>query len=32
VVIVQIGMYSEADRESAQHILNTFEADCRKIA
>jgi hypothetical protein len=32
VVIVQIGMYSEADRESAQHILNAFEADCRKIA
>ena len=32
VVMAQVGMYSETDRESAQHILNAFEADCGGIA
>jgi hypothetical protein len=31
VVLAQIGMYSEADRKSAEHMLNTFEVDCSKI-
>jgi len=31
VVVLQILAYSEADREVAQHILNTFEADCKRI-
>ena len=29
VVVLQIFAYSNADREVAQHILDTFEADCR---
>jgi hypothetical protein len=31
VVVLQVLAYSEADREVAQHILNTFEADCERI-
>ena len=32
VVMLQITAYSEADRESARHILDTFEVDCGRIA
>jgi PASTA domain len=31
VVMLQITVYSEADRESAKHILDTFEIDCGRI-
>jgi hypothetical protein len=31
VVMLQITAYSEADRESAKHILDTFEVDCGRI-
>lgn len=31
VLVLQVLAYSEADREVAQHILNTFEADCERI-
>jgi hypothetical protein len=31
-ILVQAVTYSEADREAARHILNTFEADCRGIS
>jgi hypothetical protein len=31
VVMLQVTAYSEADRESARHILDTFEADCGRI-
>ena len=29
---LQIAMYNEADREVAQHIMNSFEADCEGIS
>ena len=32
VVLLQIVMYSEADRDATRHILDTFEADCGGIA
>ncbi len=32
VVLMSIGMVGEADREAAQHILDTFEADCGEAA
>ena len=32
VVLLQIGMYGEADVESGQHILDTFEADCGLVS
>src|SRR5215212_74915 len=31
VEMLQITAYSEADRESAKHILDTFEVDCGRI-
>ena len=31
-VMLQITAYSEADRESAKHILDTFEVDCGRVA
>jgi hypothetical protein len=31
VVVLQIGMYGEADVEAGQRILVTFEADCRLL-
>jgi hypothetical protein len=31
VVMLQITAYSEADREGAKHILDTFEVDCGRI-
>jgi len=31
VVMLQITAYSEADRESAKHILDTFEVECGRI-
>jgi hypothetical protein len=32
VVVLQIGMYGEADVEAGQRILDTFEADCRLLS
>jgi hypothetical protein len=32
VVMLQITAYSEADRESARHIVDTFEVDCGRVA
>ena len=32
VVLLQIGGYLQGDEENIQHILNTFEADCRSIS
>jgi len=32
VVLLQIGMYGEADVEAGQHILDTFEVDCRLVS
>src|SRR5215210_3567773 len=32
VVLLQIGGYLQGDEESVQHTLDTFEADCSKIA
>ena len=32
VVLLQIGMYGEADVEAGQRILDTFEADCRLLS
>ena len=31
VVLLQIGGYLQADEESIQHTLDTFEADCNKV-
>ena len=30
-IVLQIKTYSEAEREVAQHVLDTFEADCERI-
>jgi hypothetical protein len=32
VILLQIGGYLQGDEENIQHILNTFEADCRSIS
>ena len=32
VVLLQIGGYLQGEEENIQHILNTFEADCRSIS
>lgn len=32
VVVMQAGMTSDADREAALHILDSFEADCGKVS
>ena len=32
VVLLQIGMYGEADVESGQRVLDTFEADCGLVS
>ncbi len=32
VVLLQIGLYSQADVEIGQHILDTFEVDCRLVS
>jgi hypothetical protein len=32
VVLLQIGGYLQGDEENIQHILDTFEADCRSIS
>jgi hypothetical protein len=32
VVVLQIGMYGEADVEAGQRILDTFETDCRLLS
>jgi hypothetical protein len=32
VVLLQIGGYLEGEEENIQHILDTFEADCRSIS
>lgn len=31
VIVLQVKTYNEADREAAQHLLDTFEADCERI-
>lgn len=31
VIVLQVKTYSEADREAARHLLDTFEADCERI-
>lgn len=31
VVMLQVKTYSEADREVARHVLDTFKADCERI-
>lgn len=31
VAILQVGTYSEKDREAAKHILDTFEVDCERV-
>jgi hypothetical protein len=30
-IVLQVKTYSEAEREAARHILDTFEADCERI-
>jgi hypothetical protein len=30
-IVLQIKTYSEAEREAARHVLDTFEADCERI-
>ena len=30
-IVLQIKTYSEAEREAARHLLDTFEADCKRI-
>ncbi len=30
-IVLQVKTYSEAEREAAQHVLDTFEADCERI-
>jgi hypothetical protein len=32
VVLLQIGGYLQGDEENIQHILDTFEADCRSVS
>jgi PASTA domain/Short C-terminal domain len=32
VVMLHIAAYNEVDNENAQHVLDTFEADCQRIA
>jgi hypothetical protein len=29
---LHIAAYNEVDNENAQHVLDTFEADCQRIA
>lgn len=31
VVVLQVGTYSEKDREAAKRILDTFEVDCERV-
>jgi hypothetical protein len=31
VIVLQVKTYSEADREAARHVLDTFDADCERI-
>ena len=30
-IVLQVKTYSEAEREAARHVLDTFEADCKRI-
>jgi len=30
-IVLQVKTYSEAEREAARHVLDTFEADCERI-
>ncbi len=32
VVLLQLGGYLQGDEENIQHILDTFEADCRSVS
>jgi hypothetical protein len=31
VIVLQVKTYTEADREAARHLLDTFDADCERI-